>query len=330
MENVTRIDNNRTTATSMEHSKAFEKIERLRENLGCVIRGKNEVVELAVTALFAGGHLLIEDVPGVGKTTLAHGMARSINCTFQRIQFTSDLLPSDVIGVTVYNQNTHTFEFRPGPIFANIVLADEINRATPKTQSALLEAMNDRQVSVEKVSHPLPEPFMLLATQNPLEFSGTFPLPESQLDRFMMSLRMGYPDSDHELEILKSTTADLHPETLQPVISASEVIEIQRLASTVRVDDDLAAYIVAIAARTRAHDEVRLGVSPRGTKTLFKAAQAHALVCGRDYCIPDDIKDLAVAVFAHRIMPASAAMEESAEDAAAIIREIISEVSVPV
>lgn len=330
MDNIIRSTEPTMGGTEMEHNEAFEKIGRLKDSLSSVIRGKPAIVDLAITALFAGGHLLIEDVPGVGKTTLAHGLARSINCSFQRIQFTSDLLPSDVIGVTVYNQNTHSFEFRPGPIFANIVLADEINRATPKTQSALLEAMNDRQVSVEKVSHPLPEPFMLLATQNPLEFSGTFPLPESQLDRFTMALHMGYPDLSHEIEILKSTTADLHPDSLSPVISASEVIDIQRLAATVTVDDDLASYILAIAGRTRSHGEIRLGVSPRGTKTLYRTAQAYALVKGRTYCIPDDIKELSAPVFAHRIIPAAATIEEASEDAAAIIEEIVSEVTVPV
>ena len=283
-----------------------------------------------MTALLSRGHLLIEDVPGVGKTTLAHGLARSINCTFQRIQFTSDLLPSDVIGVTVYNQNEHVFEFRSGPIFANIVVADEINRATPKTQSALLEAMNDRQVSVEKSTYHLPRPFMLLATQNPVEFSGTFPLPESQLDRFTMSLKMGYPDRECEMEVVRSRARDIDPDSLDPVLTTDEVIAMQDLSEEVGVDEDLVGYILAIAHATRNHDAVRLGVSPRGTRTLYRAAQALALASGRDYCVPDDIKRLAVPVFAHRIIPASVGLDDGAEDAAAIIEEILSDIAVPV
>jgi len=314
----------------MDHREAYEKIRELEENLGRIIRGKADIIELAVTALLSRGHLLIEDVPGVGKTTLAHGLARSINCTFQRIQFTSDLLPSDVIGVTVYNQNEHVFEFRSGPIFANIVVADEINRATPKTQSALLEAMNDRQVSVEKSTYHLPRPFMLLATQNPVEFSGTFPLPESQLDRFTMSLKMGYPDRECEMEVVRSRARDIDPDSLDPVLTTDEVIAMQDLSEEVGVDEDLVGYILAIAHATRNHDAVRLGVSPRGTRTLYRAAQALALASGRDYCVPDDIKRLAVPVFAHRIIPASVGLDDGAEDAAAIIEEILSDIAVPV
>jgi len=260
----------------MEFSGAYEKIKGLTENLGKVIRGKSEAIELAVTSLFARGHLLIEDVPGVGKTTLAHGLARSINCTFQRIQFTSDLLPSDCIGVTVYNQNEHKFGFRKGPIFANIVLADEINRATPKTQSALLEAMNDRQVSVDRISYPLPEPFMLLATQNPIEFSGTFPLPESQLDRFTMCIRLGYPEEAEEKKIIQSISTVQIIRDLKPALSAEEVLKIQDLAEKVRVDEDLVGYILAIGKATRGHRDIRLGVSPRGSLALLHLAQAEA------------------------------------------------------
>jgi MoxR-like ATPase len=312
----------------LEFTEAYERIEALRKNLEGVIRGKRETIDLAITALLSRGHLLIEDVPGVGKTTLAHGLAKSINCSFQRIQFTSDLLPSDVLGVTVYNQADHTFEFRKGPIFANIVLADEINRATPKTQSALLESMNDRQVSIEKDTYELPDPFMLLATQNPLEFSGTFPLPESQLDRFTMAIRIGYPDHDHEREIIQSLLSADVIRDLSPAISSHEVKEIQALASSVRVDEDLVNYILAIAAGTRGSRAVRLGVSPRGTITLYKAAQARALVERRDYCIPDDIKVLASPVFAHRIIPATKGVEDI-EDSLALIQEILHEVSVP-
>ncbi|HEY4706261.1 MAG TPA: MoxR family ATPase, partial [Thermodesulfobacteriota bacterium] len=307
----------------------YDSIAALRSNLGKVIRGKPEIIDLALTALLARGHLLIEDVPGVGKTTLAHGIARSINCSFQRIQFTSDLLPSDVIGVTVYNQSDHAFEFKAGPVFANIVLADEINRATPKTQSALLEAMNDRQVSVDKTTYPLPRPFMLLATQNPLEFSGTFPLPESQLDRFTMCIRMGYPDEEHEREIIQSSAVDAF-EDLSPVLTTGDVDGLQRFASTVRVDEDLVTYILAIANATRAHRSIKLGVSPRATVAIYRAAQARALVSGRDYCIPDDIKQLSSPVFAHRIISVDGVLEAGTSGGKAIIEEIISSIKVPV
>ncbi len=314
----------------MDIREAHSKTKALRTNLEKVIRGKKDVLDLAITALLSRGHLLIEDVPGVGKTTLAHGLARSINCTFQRIQFTSDLLPSDVIGVTVYRQSEHAFEFRHGPIFANIVLADEINRATPKTQSALLEAMNDRQVSVEKVTYRLPEPFMLLATQNPLEFSGTFPLPESQLDRFTMCIKIGYPEAADEKEILKSASSASILKGLGPVLSAGELLEMQEAAEGVKVDNDLVNYILAIAAGTRNHKRIRLGVSPRGTMTLYRAAQSYAIVEGRQYCIPDDIKRLSAPVFAHRIIPASHGTEEEGEDAITLIEEIVSNINVPI
>ncbi len=312
----------------MEFTEAYVKIQAFKENLGKVIRGKPGVIDLAITALLSKGHLLIEDVPGVGKTTLAHGLARSISCSFQRIQFTSDLLPSDVIGVTVYNQALNTFEFRQGPIFANIVLADEINRATPKTQSALLEAMNDRQVSVDRATYMLPRPFMLLATQNPLEFSGTFPLPESQLDRFTMCVRIGYPDTAHEKEIMQSDPSSTMQDLL-PVLTTADVEGMQAAAGKVRVEEDLVSYIMAIASATRAHRAIRLGVSPRATMTLYKAAQAHALTSGRDYCIPDDIKRLSAPVFAHRIIP-NERVEEGIEGPSSLIEDVISGIAVPV
>src|SRR3990172_13390365 len=230
----------------MHFKEAYARIAALRANLGKVIRGKPGIIDLAITALLARGHLLIEDVPGVGKTTLAHGIARSINCTFQRIQFTSDLLPSDIIGVTIYNQASRSFEFKEGPVFANIVLADEINRTTPKTQSALLEAMNDRQVSVERTTYPLPEPFMVLATQNPLEYEGTYPLPESQIDRFAMRVRIGYPSQEGEKEMLLSPADELLPQNLEPVISADDVIRMQCIAENVRVEDELVDYLLSI------------------------------------------------------------------------------------
>ena len=313
----------------MHFKEAYARIAALRANLGKVIRGKPGIIDLAITALLARGHLLIEDVPGVGKTTLAHGIARSINCSFQRIQFTSDLLPSDVIGVTVYNQSAHAFEFKPGPLFANIILADEINRATPKTQSALLEAMNDRQVSVDKTTYPLPRPFMLLATQNPLEFAGTFPLPESQLDRFTMCIRMGYPDEEHEREIIQSSAHDAF-EDLSPALTTEEVDGLQRFASTVRVDEDLVTYILAIANATREHKAIKLGVSPRATVAIYRAAQAKALISDRDYCIPDDIKRLSPPVFAHRLITTEHALDSGTGSGTALIEDILSYIKVPV
>ncbi len=314
----------------MNFKEAHEKTEVLKKNLGRVIRGKDEIISLAITALVSRGHLLIEDVPGVGKTTLAHGLARSISCSFQRIQFTSDLLPSDVIGVTVFNQTEHRFEFRPGPLFANIVLADEINRATPKTQSALLEAMNDRQVSVDKYTHLLPSPFMLLATQNPLEFAGTFPLPESQLDRFSMSLKIGYPDEVHEREIIRSSSGRAGVDSLVPVVSTSDIEEMQSLVREVKVTEDLVGYIMAITSATRQNKAIRLGASPRAAMMLYSTAQAYAFVSGRDYCLPDDIKRLSVPVLAHRIVPAERSFDEGAERSAAIIEDILSTTPVPV
>jgi MoxR-like ATPase len=303
----------------MENNVNHKKIQSLKENLGKVIRGKAEVIDLTLTALFAGGHLLVEDVPGVGKTTLAHGLARSINCSFQRIQFTSDLLPSDVIGVTIYNQSNQSFEFK----------ADEINRTSPKTQSALLEAMNDRQVSVDKVTHPLPRPFMLLATQNPIEYAGTFPLPESQLDRFAMRINIGYPAEEFEKEIIQSPPEALMPENLSPVISSEDVLRIQAVVKRVKVEEDLVGYMLAIAAGTRKVKTIRLGVSPRGTMALYRTAQAMAVVHGRNYCTPDDVKRLAVPVLSHRVIPAHS-MEEGIEDTGPLIEEILEGASVPI
>jgi MoxR-like ATPase len=306
-----------------------KKIAALRTNLERVIRGKADKIDLAMTALISGGHLLIEDIPGVGKTTLAHGLARSINCSFQRIQFTSDLLPSDVIGVTIYNQATHSFEFKQGPIFANIVLADEINRATPKTQSALLEAMNDRQVSVERSTYRLPEPNMIIATQNPLDHAGTFPLPESQLDRFSMRIRMGYPDEATETAIIRSKANALDPERLLPVLTGEDVSALKAAAEHVAVDDDVLAYAMAVIARTRAHKDIRLGVSPRGAMVLYRTARAYALVAGRAYVTPDDIKTLAYPVLGHRVLIAKYADEDTA-DADLLLEEILDSTPVPV
>jgi MoxR-like ATPase len=310
---------------------AVEKIRLLQGAIEGVIKGKPETVRLAIVTLIAGGHLLIEDVPGVGKTTLAHSLARAIHCTFQRIQFTSDLLPSDVIGLSVFNQRTGDFEWKPGPVFANVVLADEINRTTPKTQSALLEAMAEGHVTVEGRTHSLPSPFIVLATQNPIEHHGTYPLPESQLDRFMLRLRIGYPDAVDERQILRDREHSDPLDDVTPVMSATEVAALQRSVSEVSVDDALIDYLMRIVAATRDTEMLDLGVSPRGTLALFRAAQALALTEERDFCLPDDIKRLVVPVFAHRIVVSSrfsSSMRRS-EEAEAVLREIMKTVSVP-
>jgi MoxR-like ATPase len=308
-----------------------EKVALLQSTIERVIRGKPEVVRLALVTLLAGGHLLIEDVPGVGKTTLAHALARALDCEFQRIQFTSDLLPSDVIGLSIYNQRDSVFEWKPGPIFANVVLADEINRTTPKTQSALLEAMAERHVTVEGVTHALPEPFMVLATQNPIEHHGTYPLPESQLDRFMLRLRIGYPGVADEKLILRDREHAEPLDDLQSVMSAEDILELQAAVSTVSVDDAIVDYLMRIVAATRSSEMLDLGVSPRGTLSLFRAAQALALTEERSYCLPDDIKRLVVPVFAHRLTVSSrysSAMRRS-EEAEAVLLEIMKTISVP-
>jgi MoxR-like ATPase len=267
-----------------------EKIKHLQAAIERVIRGKSETVKLALVALIARGHLLIEDVPGIGKTTLSNALARALDLSFQRVQFTSDLLPSDVIGLSIFNQRSGNFEFKSGPIFANIVLADEINRATPKTQSALLEAMAEGQVTVEGVSRPLPAPFMVIATQNPTEHHGTYPLPESQLDRFMLRLHVGYPSRDDERRILRDRERKNPLDYVQSVMSEAEVLNLQQLAAEVRVDEALVEYLLQIVEQTRHADSIELGISPRGTLALFRSAQALALIEGRDYCIADDIK----------------------------------------
>jgi MoxR-like ATPase len=274
---------------------------------------------------------LIEDVPGVGKTTLAQSFARSLNCSFKRVQFTSDLLPSDIIGLSVFHQQTREFEFRPGPIFANIVLADEINRTTPKTQSSLLEAMNDAQVSVENHTHPLPRPFMVIATQNPVEYQGTFPLPESQLDRFLIRVHMGYPGVDDEKRILAGRQIVPRADDLSPVLTADEVVALQDEASRVTVDDALIDYLMAIVTATRTRPDLDLGVSTRGAVFLYRAAQAMALVEGRTYCLPDDVKRLAIPVFAHRMIvnPGVESFGRRTDDAKDILLEVLDQVPVP-
>ena len=285
--------------------KVRQKIAALHQNIGLVIKGKPEALSLAIITLLARGHLLIEDAPGVGKTLLAQSLAMSIHSSFPRIQFTSDLLPSDVLGVPVYNPHTGAFEFKPGPIFTNICLVDEINRTSPKTQSSLLEAMNEFQVSVDGQTYPLPQPFMVIATQNPLEYQGTYPLPESQLDRFLMRTHMGYPPLAEEKEILAHPRIEEEVKRLEHVLSGQEVIAMQQMADAIRVEEEILNYIMAIVTATRNAENLRLGISPRGALFLIRAAKAKAFMEGRDYCIPDDVKTLAIPILAHRIIPAS-------------------------
>ncbi len=321
------------TQTSVtEGIPVFEKIQKLQSAIEKVIRGKSETVKLALVALLAKGHLLIEDVPGIGKTTLSHALARALDCSFQRIQFTSDLLPSDVIGLSVFNQRNGSFEWKPGAIFANVVLADEINRATPKTQSALLEAMAEGQVTVEGVSRPLPMPFMVVATQNPTEHHGTYPLPESQLDRFMLRLRMGYPGKEDEKDILRDREQSNPLDYVLPVLSAAEILELQQSVTEVRMDEALVEYLMEMVSLTRESEALELGVSPRGTLSLYRAAQALALVEGRDFCLPDDIKRLVVPAFAHRIIVSSrySSAVRRSHEAEQILQEILLKTKVPI
>ncbi len=309
---------------------SLTRLSEIESALGVAIRGKAEVLRLSLACLLARGHLLIEDVPGVGKTTLAHAMARSVQADFHRIQFTSDMLPSDVVGVTIYNAHSQEFEFKPGPIFTNFLLADEINRATPKTQSALLEAMNELQVTVDGHSYPLAQPFMVIATQNPVEHHGTYPLPESQLDRFLMRIRIGYPDHAAEREILRQGVTS-SAGTVDPVITGLELAALQDAASHVTVDEALSDYILAIVQRTRTHESLSMGVSPRGAQALFRATQALAAVEGRDYATPDDVKRLALPVFAHRVAVNSRVIlaQRPAEAAERVLTEILTLVDVP-
>jgi MoxR-like ATPase len=309
---------------------ALSKLSSLELSLTSVIRGKAEAVRLALVCLLARGHLLIEDVPGVGKTTLAHALARSVDCGFHRLQFTSDMLPSDVLGVTIYNARTEEFEFRPGPIFTNFVLADEINRATPKTQSALLEAMNEVQITIEGRACPLPQPFMVIATQNPVEHHGTYPLPESQLDRFLLRLKIGYPSRDAEMQIVRNGDAS-NAGPLAAVITSEELLALQEQVHRVAVDDSLVDYLISIVEKTRAHEALSLGVSPRGARALYRAAQALAMVEGREYMLPDDIKRLTIPVCAHRIAVNSRATlsARNGETAERILNDILTQIDVP-
>jgi len=304
---------------------------QLETALGNVIRGNDDVVRLAVVSLLARGHLLIEGVPGVGKTTLGRAIARALDCTFQRVQFTSDMLPSDLLGISVYSTTEQQFEFKRGPVFTNVLLADEINRTTPKTQSALLEAMNEGQVTVDAHSYALPQPFLVIATQNPVEHHGTYPLPESQLDRFLMRVRMGYPDQQAEREILRSEAGAASLETMRPVLSGTDLIEMQNAVTQVRVDESLVAYALSIVGKTRDSEHFSLGVSPRGSQMLYRAAQATAFLEGRNFCTPEDIKPLVVPVFAHRVVVNglySSTLKRS-EQSEQAIQEIVDNTPVP-
>jgi MoxR-like ATPase len=317
---------------SQASGSTLQRAAELERALRSIIRGKDDVVRLALVAILARGHLLIEGVPGVGKTTLAHALARAIDCDFRRVQFTSDMLPSDVLGISVYSTAAECFEFKRGPIFTNILLADEINRTTPKTQSALLEAMNERQVTVDGRPHPLPNPFLVIATQNPVEHHGTYPLPESQLDRFLIRARMGYPEAGSEREILRGHAGAARLEELRPVLTAEEVVALQDEVSTVRVEDSLIDYSLAIVERTRQHEQLSLGVSPRGSLMLYHAAQAMAFLEGRNFCTPDDFKKLTVPTFAHRLVISAryTSTLKRAEQSEQILREVVDSVPVPV
>lgn len=317
----------------MEQTLAVEttaKVKKLCRNIGQVILGKSKTVRMTAVGLLSGGHILIEDVPGVGKSTLARAIAKSLACTFNRIQFTPDLLPSDIIGVSVFNSRKNEFEFKHGPIFANIILADEINRTTPRTQSALLEAMNLGQVTADGHTYLLPKPFMVVATQNPLEYTGTYPLPESQLDRFALRISMHYPDRDHEKEMLQSRKLEDPIDRLSAVISSEEIIELYEEVKRIRVEENVIDYLQDIVQKTREHKHLLAGVSPRGTLSLYRSAQAHALIKDRTYVMPDDIKILSVPALAHRIVTREQASGMGrANNAADIIRDIVSGVRVP-
>ena len=314
----------------MEQSNNEVKIfaEKITENLEKVIVGKRFVIENVIITLLSQGHFLIDDVPGVGKTMLAKSLAKSLGCTFNRIQFTPDMLPSDITGVSIFNQNLREFEFRPGPIISQIVLADEINRATPKTQSALLEAMEERQVTVDGKTYTIPKPFMVLATQNPIEYEGTFPLPEAQLDRFMMKIKIGYPGLMDEIQILNLQKLQHPIEQISMVATENEIKLVQELIKNVYVSDPIKKYIVELTRATREHSDVYLGVSPRGSLNLFRASQAKAAISGRDFVLPDDVKNLARFVMGHRmvVQPSARLRNLSSEQ---IISEVINSVSVP-
>jgi MoxR-like ATPase len=321
----------KATNNSRVEALYLERISKLSASMASVIRGKQEAIQLTLTTLLSGGHLLIEDVPGIGKTMLAQTLARSISCDFHRIQFTSDLMPSDITGVSIWNSRDQEFVFKPGPIFSNIVLADEINRGTPKTQSALLEAMSEFQVSVDNHTYELNRPYMVIATQNPVEHYGTYPLPESQLDRFLMRIRIGYPDELREKEIIRSQEFE-HPLTkVLPVLERNEVILFQEQVKNILVEDTVLSYLLHIVNATRTSPLISVGCSPRGSLYFFRAAQAHAFLKGRDYVIPDDIKSLSIPLLAHRILLKSSTVfqDHRSEEAERVIRQIVDTVPVP-
>src|SRR5712692_1586791 len=322
------------SANSLDHRASRETtpqlLKQLQANIGGVLIGKPEAIRMALIALLAEGHLLIEDVPGIGKTLLAKAMARSLECTFRRIQFTPDLLPSDLIGTSVFDQRNREFGFQPGPLFAQVVVADEINRATPRTQSALLEAMNDHQVTVDGQTRPLGPPFVVLATQNPYEFEGTYPLPESQLDRFLIRLRIGYPDRAAEKEVLTKHRLGEPIDNLQAIMSTEAILQLQGEVRQIRVEDGLNDYILSLVEATRKHPDIYLGASTRAALSLYRAVQASALLSGRDYVVPDDIKQLAASVLAHRLLAKSFRQGGRADAAEAILNDILSQTPVPV
>ena len=311
---------------------AVNRAAALETTLRSIIRGKDDVVRLAIVSVLARGHLLIEGVPGVGKTTLGHALSRAIDCTFNRVQFTSDLLPSDVVGISIYSALEQKFEFKPGPVFTNVLLADEINRTTPKTQSALLESMSEGQVTVDGKAHALPQPFLVIATQNPVEHHGTYPLPESQLDRFLMRIKMGYPEAASEKEILRSAAGAARLDRIQPVLTGADVVAMQGEVEQVRVDESLVEYALEIVRRTRDSEYFTLGVSPRGSLMLYRAAQAMAYLDGRNFTRPADFKMLAVPVFAHRVVVDAryTSTLKKTDQADQLLGELVESVAVPV
>jgi MoxR-like ATPase len=308
---------------------AAQLIERLQQNVSHVVLGKADAVRLAIVALLAGEHVLLEDIPGVGKTLLGKAIAKSLAGKFHRIQFTPDLLPADITGSSLYNSQTSEFRFSPGPVFGNIVLADEINRATPRTQSALLESMSERQVSADGLSHPLPRPFMVIATENPVEFEGTYPLPESQLDRFLLRIPLGYPPREVEMQVLTSHRDGEPVDTLMPVLDCEQVIALQATARQIKVDDSVNEYLLDIVQATRKSDELHVGVSTRGALAFYRASQAAALVAGREYVVPDDVKQLAVPVLAHRVIPKGYQHGGQRAAVESLIERLVEEVHVP-
>jgi len=318
-------------ALQTEVASLHERAERLDKTLRTIIRGSDEVVRLALVAVFARGHLLIEGVPGVGKTTLAHALARALDCIFQRVQFTSDMLPSDLLGTSIYSAAEERFEFKPGPVFTNVLLADEINRTTPKTQSALLEVMNEGQVTVDGHAREVPRPFLVIATQNPVEHHGTYPLPESQLDRFLLRVQMRYPAAESERQILRAEAGAARLDEVRPVLTGAEVLEMQEQVKGIRVDESLVNYMLEIVKKTRESEHLSLGVSPRGSLMLYRAAQAMAFVEGRGFTTPHDFKRLAVPVFAHRVVVNArySSTLKASEQAERVVGEIVDTVAVP-